>query len=284
MPLTSTSEILKKAQANKYAVGAFNVENMEMLQAVVAAAVWAESPIIIQTTPKTVRYAEPLVFRSMAAAVATEAPVPVAIHLDHGEDFSTVMMAIRAGYTSVMMDGSKESLPENIRLTKTVVSVCKPINVPVEGELGKVGGKEDDAGSADSSGGYTDPGEAQFFVKETGVSSLAVGVGTAHGVYAIEPKLNIPLISELRHKLSIPLVLHGASGLADEVIIQCIAAGISKVNFATELRIAFTQETRKILEADKNVIDPKKFGSAARTAVKNLVINRLNLLGSVGRA
>lgn len=282
MPLTTTDLMLKKAKSGNYAVGAFNAENMEMVQAIIAAAEELNSPVIIQTTPSTVRYASLDLFLANVSAAAKAAKVPVAMHLDHGDSFALAMQALRVGYTSIMIDGSKEILEKNIALTKSVVDACKPSNIPVEGELGKVGGKEDDMESSGT--GYTDPEEAIEFVKQTGVSSLAVGVGTAHGVYAETPVLNTELISVLRTKIDVPMVLHGASGLSNEAVQDCIGRGMCKVNFATELRIAFTQAIQEYLAKNPKTIDPKKYGAAAREAVKDLVMNRIKVLGSDGKA
>jgi tagatose 1,6-diphosphate aldolase GatY/KbaY len=282
MPLTTTDTMLKKAQAGNYAVGAFNAENMEMVQAIIAAAEELNAPVIIQTTPGTVRYASLDLYLANVSAAAKAAKVPVAMHLDHGDSFGLAMQALRVGYTSIMIDGSKEVLEKNIELTKSVVDACKPSNIPVEGELGKVGGKEDDMES--SGAGYTDPEEAIEFVKRTGVSSLAVGVGTAHGVYATTPVLNTELISVLRTKIDIPMVLHGASGLSNEAVQDCIRRGMCKVNFATELRIAYTEAVQKYLAKNPKAIDPKKYGAVAREAVKELVIGRIKVLGSEGKA
>ena len=282
MPLTTSDIMLKKAQAGNYAVGAFNAENMEMVQAIIAAAEELNAPVIIQTTPGTIRYASLDLYLANVSAAAKAAKVPVAMHLDHGDSFELAMQALTTGYTSIMIDGSKEILEKNIALTKSVVDACKASNIPVEGELGKVGGKEDDMES--SGAGYTDPKEAVEFVKKTGVSSLAVGVGTAHGVYATTPVLNTELISVLRKIIDIPLVLHGASGLSNEAVQDCIRRGMCKVNFATELRIAYTDAIKDYLAKNPKAFDPKKYGAAAREAVKQLVIGRIKVLGSDGKA
>lgn len=282
MPLTTTDIMLKKAQAGHYAVGAFNAENMEMIQAIIAAAEELNAPVIIQTTPGTIHYASLDLFFSNVLAAAKTAKVPVAMHLDHGDSFDLAMKALRVGYTSIMIDGSKEVLEKNIALTKSVVDACNPSDISVEGELGKVGGKEDDLESSGT--GYTDPEEAVDFVKETGVSSLAVGVGTAHGVYSTTPILNLELISILSEKIEIPLVLHGASGLSDETVQECIRRGMCKVNFATELRIAYTKAVQELLTNNPKTIDPKKYGASGREAVKKLVIDKIKVLGSVDKA
>jgi tagatose 1,6-diphosphate aldolase GatY/KbaY len=282
MSLVNTDEMLKSALAGNYAVGAFNAENMEMVQAIVAAAEEMRAPVIIQTTPGTVRYASLALYQANVAAVAVAAKVPVAVHLDHGDSFSLAVRAFHAGYTSIMIDGSREPLEQNIALTKSVVDVCSPCGIPVEGELGRVGGKEDDLEGDE--GGYTDPAEAEVFVARTGVSSLAVGVGTAHGIYAKAPVLNKNLISVLHGRLSIPLVLHGASGLSDEDVRDCIGRGICKVNFATELRIAYTRAVRAFLSENPNVIDPKKSGEKGKEAVKELVMGWMRVCGCGGKA
>lgn len=282
MSLTTTEGMLRSARKGCYAVGAFNAENMEMVQAIVSAAEEMNAPVIIQTTPGTVQYANLDTYYATVAAIAKDSKVPVAIHLDHGSSFALSVQALRAGYTSIMIDGSKYPLEENIALTKHVVDACKPNGIPVEGELGRVGGKEDSLES--SATGYTDPAEAVEFVGRTGVSSLAIGVGTAHGVYKTKPVLKTELIRIIRDQVSIPLVLHGASGLSDEVVRQCVQCGISKVNFATELRIAYTDAIRAFLGNHLETIDPKKFGVTAKDAVKQQVINRILILGSDGKA
>ncbi|MDR2340273.1 MAG: class II fructose-bisphosphate aldolase [Deltaproteobacteria bacterium] len=282
MPVTTTERLLLAAMRGGYAVGAFNAENMELAQAIVQAAEELRAPVILQTTPGTIRYGSPSLYHDMIAAIATPAGVPVAIHLDHGDSFAMAVMALRAGYSSIMIDGSRLPLAENIALTKSVVDACHPNGIPVEGELGRVGGKEDD--SEDGGQGYTDPDEAEEFVAGTGVGSLAVGVGTAHGVYAKKPVLNKGLISVLAKRLGLPLVLHGGSGLEPGEIRDCIVRGIAKVNFATELRAAYTEAVRRHLAENPNVVDPKKFGAPGRDAVRALVMERMRVCGCDGKA
>ena len=282
MALVTTKELLLDAQKNGYAVGAFNVENMEMVQAVIAAAEELRSPVIMQTTPSTLKYADPELFYANVAAVAKKATVPVVMHLDHGSSFELAMRAFRAGYTSIMIDGSHSVLEENIAITKAVVDACHAGNVPVEAELGKVGGKEDDLDGG--AGGFTDPEEAVRFVEETGVDSLAVAIGTAHGVYKGIPKLDVERLSQIREVVSIPLVLHGTSGIPDEDVKECIRRGICKVNYATDLRIAFTEGVKEVLEAKPDTIDPKKYNAAGREKVKEYVLGRIKVVGSEGRA
>ena len=283
MSLVTTKELLLDAQKNGYAVGAFNVENMEMVQAVVAAAEELKSPVIMQTTPSTIKYASPEMFYANVAAAAKDASVPVVMHLDHGSSFELAVHAFRAGYTSIMIDGSHSVFEENIAITKSVVDVCHAGNVPVEAELGKVGGKEDDLDGGNG-GGYTVPSEAVEFVEKTGIDSLAVAIGTANGVYKGTPKLDVERLSEIREVVSIPLVLHGTSGVPDEAVKECIRRGICKVNYATDLRIAFSNGVKEYLAANPDAFDPKKYNAVGREKVKEYVMSKMLVCGSNGRA
>jgi tagatose 1,6-diphosphate aldolase GatY/KbaY len=282
MSLVTTEQMLLSAQAGGYAVGAFNVENMEMAQAVVLAAEELKAPVIIQTTPSTVRYGSLELFFANVNALAGKSPVPVALHLDHGDSFELCARALRAGYTSIMIDGSKLPLEENIALTKRVVEMCAAAGIPVEGEIGQVGGKEDDTES--DGAGYTIPSEALRFEQETGLASMAVGVGTAHGFYKTPPILNIPLIAELSGMLTVPLVLHGASGLTGDTIHKCIKNGISKVIVATELRAAFSDGVKEVLREKPDTFDPKVYGRAGREKVKEFVKSCIQICGCGGKA
>ena len=255
---------------------------MEMVQAIIAAAEELKAPVMIQTTPSTVKYASLELYLANVKAEAEKASVPVCIHLDHGSSFELAMQALRVGYTSIMIDGSHNVFEENIELTKRVVDACAPSDVPVEAELGKVGGKEDDLDGG--AGGYTVPEEAKEFVERTGVGSLAVAIGTAHGVYKGEPKLDLDRLTEIRKLVDIPLVLHGASGLSDEAVKESIKRGICKVNFATELRIAYSNGVKKVLSENPDVFDPKKYGAVGRENVKQLVMNRMKVCGCDGKA
>ena len=281
MPLVSSKELLLKAQKENYAVGAFNVENMEMVQAVIEAAEELQSPVIMQTTPSTLKYADADYFYANVATAAKKASVPVVLHLDHGSSFELAMKVFRAGYTSIMIDGSHSVFEENIEITKAVVEVCHPANVPVEAELGKVGGKEDDLDGG--AGGYTDPAEAAEFVERTGVDFLAVAIGTAHGVYKGIPKLDLERLSEIREAVSVPLVLHGTSGVPDDTVKECIKRGICKVNYATDLRIAFTEGVKSVLEEKPETIDPKKYNAMGRENVKKYVMEKILVCGSKNR-
>ena len=283
MALVTSKELMLNAQKNHYAIGAFNVENMEMVQAVIAAAEELRSPVILQTTPGTLKYAPPELFYANVAAAAKAASVPVVMHLDHGSSFELAMRAFRAGYTSIMIDGSQKAFEENILLTKAVVDACHAGSVPVEAELGKVGGKEDDLDGG-AGNGYTVPEEAAEFVARTGVDFLAVAIGTAHGVYKGIPKLDVERISRIAELVSVPLVLHGTSGVPDETVKECIARGMCKVNYATDLRIAFTEGVKEYLQKDPKVYDPKKYGAAGREKVKQYVMQKIKVCGSDGKA
>ena len=283
MALVTSKELMLDAQKNHYAIGAFNVENMEMVQAVIAAAEELSSPVIIQTTPGTLKYADPELYYANVAAAAKAAKVPVVMHLDHGSSFDLAMRCFRAGYTSVMIDGSHDPFEQNIAVTKSVVDACHAAGIPVEAELGKVGGKEDDLDGGEGNG-YTVPVEAAEFVEKTGVDSLAVAIGTAHGVYKGIPKLDLERISQIRQVVSVPLVLHGTSGVPDDTVRDCIRRGMCKVNYATDLRIAFSNGVKDYLAANPDVYDPKKYCAKGRELVKQYVMDKILVCGSNGRA
>ena len=279
MSLVKSKEMLLKAQAGGYAVGAFNAENLEMIQAIVAAAEKAHSPVIIQTTPGTLGYAPPEAFAGAACALARAAQVPVAVHLDHGNSFELAKRCKEAGYTSLMIDGSLLPFEENVALTRSVVEMAG--DIPVEAELGTVGGKEDSHSAGIQ---YTDPALAADFVSRTGVSSFAPAIGTAHGIYKDTPELKIDLLREIKAKVGVPLVLHGTSGVPDETVRECIASGICKVNYATDLRKAFSQAVRTALDNMPDAIDPKKFLKEGRAAVEARVMELIDVCGSFGKA
>lgn len=281
--LVTAKKMLQKAREGKYAIGAFNVENMEMVMAVLAAAEAKNSPVIMQTTPGTIKYAGVDYYYANVAAAAKRSSVPVVMHLDHGDSFQRAMAAYRAGYTSIMIDGSKLPFEENIDLTKRVVDACHPGDVYVEGELGKVGGKEDDL-EGDDDNPYTDPEEAKIFVEKTGVDYLAIGVGTAHGVYKGIPKVNTDLIATIHDMVEVPLVLHGTSGVPDEQVITAVKNGICKVNYATDLRIAFTRGAKEFMAEHPEAFDPKKYSKHGMAEVQKYVEQKIEVCGSVGKA
>lgn len=285
MPLVNSRELLLDAQRRHYAVGAFNVENMEMMQAVVAAAEAERAPVILQTTPSTLKYAGTATFAAMARAVAEHTRTPVAIHLDHGDSFGLCVKAATDGYTSIMIDGSKLPLEENIALVRQVaeMAACCSGRPAVEAELGRLGGKEDSLEVKPGEDLYTDPEEAARFVQETGIDSLAVAIGTAHGFYKGEPKLDFDRLAQLQAAVPVPLVLHGSSGVPDADVQRAVSSGVCKVNFATELRAAYTDAVRHTLAGDSALYDPKKFGAPGRDAVMALVRHRITVCGACGR-
>ena len=217
----------------------------------------------------------------MVSAEAMKASVPVCLHLDHGSSFGLAVRCVMAGYTSVMMDGSKLPFEENIAVSRQVAEMAAAVGIPCEAELGKVGGKEDEVEAvADTN---TDPAEAKEFVERTGISSLAVAIGTAHGFYVGTPVLDVERLSEIRKAVDVPLVLHGASGLTDEQVQGCVKRGICKVNFATELRNAYTRAVERYLLDNPNTIDPKAYSKAAMAAVTELVKARMKVCGCDGK-
>ena len=279
MAFVTTGEMLKKAQEGGYAVGAFNAENLEMVQAILAAAEAENAPVIIQTTPGTLKYAGPKCFAGIVSRLARDVKVPAALHLDHGNSYELAEECAREGYTSLMIDGSKLPFNGNVTLTRRVVAMA--CGLPVEAELGTVGGKED---GMEAKPQYTDPAEAEEFVRQTGISSFAVAIGTAHGVYKGEPKLDLDRLAAVRERVDIPLVLHGTSGVPEDQVRACIARGICKVNYATELRQVFTAAVRKALAELPDAFDPKKYLAEGRKAVQGRVQELIRLLGSDGKA
>ena len=278
MAFVTTGEMLRKAQAGSYAVGAFNAENLEMVQAIIAAAEAENAPVIIQTTPGTLKYAGPECFAGLVSRLARDAKVSVALHLDHGNSYELAEKCAREGYTSLMIDGSKLPYEENITLTRRVVAMAG--GLPVEAELGTVGGKED---GMEAKPQYTDPDQAADFVSRTGISSFAVAIGTAHGIYKGEPKLDLDRLALVRTRVDIPLVLHGTSGVPEDQVRACIARGICKVNYATELRQVFTKAVRRALVELPDAFDPKKYLAEGRKDVQERVRELIRLLGSSGK-
>ena len=240
----------------------------------------------MQTTPGTIKTAGLDYFYGMVKAAAERASVPVALHLDHGDGYDRCMQARRTGYTSVMIDGSHETFEDNIALTKLVADAGRAMGVPVEAELGKgrSGGKEDDGPAVEGENPYTDPDEAREFVERTGCTSLAIGVGTAHGVYTETPHIEQEVVKAIRAAVDVPLVLHGTSGVPDEQVAEAVKNGICKVNYATELRQAYTKGYMAFMAENPNVFDPKKPAKQGMAEITKIVKIRMENLGSVGRA
>lgn len=282
--LVPGKDILLHAQKNNYAVGAFNVNNMEIVQAIAEAASELNAPAIMQASQGGIKYAGIDYISSLGQTAAKLVDVPITLHLDHGTDFNQVMLCLRHGFTSVMIDGSQFPLEENIEFTKRVVDIAHPLGVSVEAELGKIGGTEDDVVVDERDATFTDPDEAKIFVEETGVDSLAIAVGTAHGVYKGEPKIDFDRIKAIRSKVDIPLVLHGSSGVSYEALEKAVSLGICKINIDTDLRIAFTKEVKEVLEKNPNEIDPRKLLGPAREKMKETIKEKIKVFGSQDKA
>lgn len=284
MALVPISELLKKAEEGGYAVGAFNCNNMEIVQAIIAAAEAERSPVIMQASQGAIKYAGLDYITAMARLASEQATVPVALHLDHGTSFAQVMQCIRSGFSSVMIDGSKLPLEENIALTNKVLDVARAVGVSVEAELGKIGGTEDDISVSEKDAFFTAPEEAKYFVEKTGVDALAVAIGTAHGRYKGTPQLDFPRLEKIRSLVNIPIVLHGSSGVPGDQIVQAIALGVRKVNIDTNIREAFVEAIRKVLNNDANEIDPRKVLGPAKEAGIAIIREKIRLFGSNGKA
>lgn len=284
MPLVPVHELLHKADQENYAVGAFNANNMEIIQAIVEAAELERSPVIMQASQGAISYAGLDYITRMVEIAARAASVPVALHLDHGTDFSQVIQCIRSGFTSVMYDGSKLSLEDNIAMTRKVLDIARPINVSVEAELGKIGGTEDHVHVEERDAMFTDPDEARYFVEQTGIESLAIAIGTAHGQYKGEPKLDFDRLQRIKSLVNIPLVLHGSSGVPDDAVRRAIRLGICKVNIDTNIREAFVGKMREVMADKPSEIDPRKILGPARQATVEIIREKIRVFGSNGRA
>ncbi len=284
MPFVTLREVLEDAQRNKYAVGAFNTNNMEIVQAIIEAAVEERAPVILQASQGALKYAGIDYIMGLVRAAEKNADVPIVMHLDHGTDFDQVMMCLRKGFTSVMIDGSKHPLEDNIAITRKVVEAAHPMGVTVEAELGRIGGTEDDIHVSESEAAFTVPEEAKTFIEQTNVDALAVAIGTAHGVYKGEPKLRFERLKRITELIDTPLVLHGASGVPEEAVRKAIDMGICKVNIDTNIRQAFTKALHEYVNDNPEVFDPRKILSPARSAMKEIVKEKIRLFGSSNRA
>ena len=310
MALVTTKEMFEKAMQGKYAIGAFNVNNMELIQGIVDAAAEQNSPVILQASSSAIKYAGIDYLMAMVKVAAEKYPnIPIAIHLDHGPDFETCKMCVDAGFTSVMFDGSKYDFEENIRLTKEVVDYAHAHGVVVEAELGKLAGIEDDVNVSADDAIYTDPAQAEEFVKRTGVNSLAIAIGTSHGAYKFkgEARLRFDILKEVKERIpNTPIVLHGAStvipelvemcnkyggdipgakGVPDEILHEASISGVSKINVDTDLRLALTAGIRKVFVEEPSAFDPRKYLKPARELVKETVSHKMrDVFGSANKA
>ena len=282
--LVTGKQILEHADQNGYAVGAFNVNNMEIIQAIAEAAGDLKAPVILQASQGAIKYAGVGYITSLVKTTAELVDVPMTLHLDHGTDFEEIMKCIRNGFTSVMIDASKHELEENIRLTKEIVRIAHSVGVSVEAELGKIGGTEDQIVVSEAEATYTDPEEARIFVEETGVDSLAIAVGTAHGVYKGEPKVDIERIKEIDRVVPVPLVLHGSSGVPYDTLENAVKAGIRKINIDTDIRASFAGAVKEFVESNPEEIDPRKILKPARARMADTVKEKIKVFGSDGKA
>ena len=305
MPLVTTKEMFERSMKEHFAIGAFNINNMEFIQAITDAAEEAKSPVILQVSSSAIKYARMNYLIKMVEAAVESTTIPIALHLDHGPDFETCKMCIDAGFTSVMIDGSKYDFEENVALTKQVVDYAHSKGVVVEAELGKLAGVEDDVNVADEDAKFTSPDEAVKFVELTGCDSLAIAIGTSHGAYKFkgEPKLRIDILKEITDRLpGFPLVLHGASsvpqefvemcnkyggnipgakGVPEELLREAAKYGVCKINIDSDIRLAMTANIRECFTESPEVFDPRTYLGKARTAVKDMVKHKIvNVLGS----
>ncbi|NSB12460.1 tagatose bisphosphate family class II aldolase [Clostridium beijerinckii] len=284
MSILSTREMLLKAQREYYAVPAFNIHNLETLQVVVETAFEMRSPLIIAGTPSTItEYAGPDYVKAMAEVAASKYDIPIAIHLDHFEDVNEIKRDINIGFRSCMIDASKYDFEKNISIVKDVVEYAHRFDATVEAELGKLGGREDDLVISEKDAIYTNPDDAAEFVKRTKVDSLAVAIGTAHGLYKGEVKLDFNRLKEIRDKVSVPLVLHGASDVADDLVKKAISFGICKVNVATDLKIPFSNAVKRYFEKNPDANDPRKYMTPGKEAMKEIVKHKIQVCGSANR-
>ena len=299
MPLVTTKKMFEKSMKEHFAIGAFNVNNMELIQGIVDAASKENSPVILQASASAIKYARIGYLKKMIEAALEETNIPIALHLDHGPDFDTCKMCIDNGFSSVMIDGSKYEFEENIEITKKVVEYAHTKGVTVEAELGKLAGIEDDVNVDSKDAMYTDPDQAKEFVERTGCDSLAIAIGTSHGAYKFkgEAKLRFDILQKVKEKLpNTPIVLHGAStvipelvemcnkyggeipgakGVPDEMLHQASTSGISKINVDTDLRLAMTGAIRKLFVEDPSAFDPRKYLLPARELVTETVQHKI---------
>lgn len=288
MPLVTSKELLLDAQRNNYAVGAFNANNMEIVQAIIETANEESSPVIVQASQGAIKYAELNMIVSMVKTMAESVTIPVVLHLDHGTDFFQNILCLRAGFTSLMFDGSKLPFYENVEMTKKVVEMAHACNIPVEAEIGQIGKMD----SSDEPGValerikeyMADPEQAAKFVKQTGIDSLAAAVGTIHGCKDTIAKLDLARIEKIKSLTGIPLVLHGASGVDDDELKKGISSGICKVNIDTRIRVAFTTAIKEYMLQNPGEVDPRKPLGYAKEAAKQVIKGRIRVLGSKNKS
>ncbi|OCG71758.1 class II aldolase, tagatose bisphosphate family [Gilliamella sp. Occ3-1] len=283
MYLISSQEMLKKAQRECYAVPAFNIHNLETIQVVIDTAKQMQSPVILAATPATYSYAGIQYLISICETAASIHHFPFALHLDHHENISDIQTKIGAGIRSIMIDASHHPFEENIDIVSKMVAFSHKYNASVEAELGRLGGQEDDLIVDNKDSAFTDPNAAKEYVERTGIDSLAVAIGSAHGMYKGEPKLDFERLAKIRNKVDIPLVLHGASGIPEAMVKKSISLGICKVNVATELKIAFSDALKQDFKLHPDVNDPRHYMQPAKAAMKKIVEDKIRICGSAGK-
>ena len=282
MPLVTSKEILQYALEEHFAVGAFNANNMEQIQAIVEAAEEERAPVILQASQGAIRYAGLDLVTAMVRIMADWASVPVVLHLDHGRDFDQNVRCLRAGFTSLMYDGSACPHEENVATTRRVCEIAHVVGIPVEAELGKVLKIEDEVSEEDVRQAMTDPDEAKEFVDRTGADTLAVAVGSIHGMKSRDAGLDIDRVEAIKQAAGVPLVLHGSSGVKHDDVLEAIQHGVCKVNVATYLNQAFTSGVRQGIDEMPDNVDPRKFLAVGRDLVREAVREKIRLLGSAG--
>lgn len=285
MPLVTLKSVLADAQRGGYAVGAFNFNGIEDAQGILDAAAEKKAPVILMTSASAVSYiggAEAVV--GLIRGLAGRLDIPVVLHLDHAESYDLVCACVDAGYTSVMIDASKLSYEENIALTRRVTDYAGKFGVSVEAELGRLGGREEQISVSSREAAMTNPDDVPAFVERTGIDALAVAIGTAHGFYKEEPKLDFDRLSRIRSLTAVPLVLHGGTGVPEEDFIRSIRCGMSKINVGTELKYCCSQTVRKNAAEKPDQIDIRKLAGPARANCRDIVLHKIDLFGSANRA
>ena len=282
MAIVNPLPFIKKAKEIKAAIPAFNIHTLEMLQAVVEAASETNSPVIIQTSKSTINHIGlPFIVANVEIA-SRELDVPVALHLDHCTDYNTVIKCIKEGYSSVMVDGSMLDYKENVSFVREVVKVANTVDVAVEGEIGKIQGTEDALSVDSNNDNLTLPEEAKKFAEDTGLDTLAVAIGTAHGVYKGEPKLDFKRLENIEKQVSVPLVLHGASGVSEKDLKETIKRGITKVNIATDLKVPMAEAIKDFFKENPDGYDPRKYLGQGKAVVKEVIKQKIKICGVHG--
>ena len=309
MPLVNTKEMLAKAYAGKYAIGAFNVNNLEIIQGIVEAGKEEKAPLILQVSSGARKYANPLYLKKLVEAAVEDSGLPIALHLDHGDSYELCKSCIDSGFTSVMIDASHHSFAENIKITKQVVAYAHARGVTVEAELGRLAGIEDDVNVSEEDSAFTDPEQVEEFVSKTGVDSLAISIGTSHGAFKFkgDAKLRFDILEEVSKRLpKFPIVLHGASsvlqehvhiineyggsmpgakGVPEDMLRKAASLAVCKINIDSDLRMAFTAAVRKHFAQNPSHFDPRQYLAPARDMIKQVVKHKLvHVLGCNGKA